>query len=115
MNKILRRLLTFFIGLPLVVLVVYFTPLNHLLLHCAITIFAFIASTEIYNLLSKSIPMQNKWLVVGFATLIPVSAYVCILLNLDFSKIEEFEYNFAQNGIFLYQFRVDYAPKTVKI
>lgn len=85
MNKILRRLLTFFIGLPLVVLVVYFTPLNHLLLHCAITIFAFIASTEIYNLLSKSIPMQNKWLVVGFATLIPVSAYVCILLNLDFS------------------------------
>lgn len=85
MNKILRRLLTFFIGLPLVVLVVYFTPFNHLLLHCTIAIFAFIASTEIYNLLSKCIPMQNKWLVVGFATLIPVFAYGCILLNLDFT------------------------------
>ena len=85
MNKILRRLLTFFIGLPLVVLIVYFTPFNHLLLHCAITIFAFMASTEIYNLLSKNIPMQNKYLVVGFATLIPISAYGCILLNLDFT------------------------------
>lgn len=38
-----------------------------------------------------------------------------VIFTLFFRKIEEFEYNFAQNGIFLYQFRVDYAPKTVKI
>ncbi|MBO7175172.1 MAG: CDP-archaeol synthase [Spirochaetaceae bacterium] len=83
MNKILRRLLTFFIGLPLVVLIVYFTPYNHLLLHCAIVLFSCIASSEIYNLLNKNIPMQKKGIVVGLATLIPISAYVCILFNLD--------------------------------
>ena len=84
MNKILRRLLTFFIGLPLVVLIVYFNLYNHLVLHCAITIFSCIASAEIYNLLNKNIPMQKKWVVVGLATLIPISTYACILFNLDF-------------------------------
>lgn len=83
MNKILRRLLTFFIGLPLVVLIVYFTPCNHLLLHCTIVLFSCIASSEIYNLLKKNIPMQKKGIVIGLASLIPVSAYVCILFNLD--------------------------------
>ena len=83
MNKILRRLLTFFIGLPLVVFIVYFTPYNHLLLHCAIVFFSCIASSEIYNLLSRNIPMQRKGIVVGLATLIPISAYVCIIFNFD--------------------------------
>lgn len=84
MNKILRRLLTFFIGLPLVVLIVYFNLYNHLVLHCAITVFSCIASVEVYNLLNKNIPMQKKWVVVGLATLIPISTYACILFNLDF-------------------------------
>ena len=84
MNKILRRLLTFFIGIPLVVLIVYFNPYDHFVLHCAITIFSCIASAEIYNLLNKNIPMQKKWVVVGLATLIPISTYACILFNLDF-------------------------------
>ena len=83
MNKILRRLLTFFIGLPLVVFIVYFTPYNHLLLHGAIVFFSCIASSEIYNLLSRNIPMQRKGIVVGLATLIPISAYVCIIFNFD--------------------------------
>lgn len=83
MNKILRRLLTFFIGLPLVVFIVYFTPYNHLLLHCAIVFFSCIASSEIYNLLSRNIPMQRKGIIVGLATLIPISAYVCIIFNFD--------------------------------
>ena len=84
MNKIIRRLLTFFIGIPLVVLIVYFNPYNHLVLHCAITVFSCISSAEIYNLLNKNIPMQKKWVVVGLSTLIPISTYVCILFNLDF-------------------------------
>ncbi|MBP3416218.1 MAG: CDP-archaeol synthase [Spirochaetaceae bacterium] len=84
MNKITRRLLTFFIGVPLVLFIVCFTPLNHILLHLCIVVFAGISSSEIYNLMKKNMPMQSKGLVVGFATLIPVSAYGCIFFNLDF-------------------------------
>lgn len=84
MNKILRRLLTFSIGVPLVVLAVCFTPYNHLLLHCAIVVFSCAAATETYNILGRNMPMQNKRLVVGLATLIPLSTYACILFSLDF-------------------------------
>ena len=65
MNKITRRLLTFFIGVPLVLFIVCFTPLNHILLHLCIVVFAGISSSEIYNLMKKNMPMQSKGLVVG--------------------------------------------------
>lgn len=84
MNKIIRRLLTFFIGVPLVLLIVCFTPYNHILLHFGIVIFSGISSSEIYNLFKKNMPMQNKKMVVSFATLIPISTYGCIIFNLDF-------------------------------
>lgn len=85
MNKIIRRLLTFFIGVPLVLLIVCFTPYNHILLHLGIVVFACISSSEIYNLMKKNMPMQNKKAVVFFATMIPISTYGCIFFNLDFS------------------------------
>lgn len=84
MSKVVNRLLTFFVGLPLVVFFVCFTPLHHILLHIAIVVFASVASCEIYNLLSRNIPMQRKAIVVGLSTLIPLSTYICALLKLDF-------------------------------
>ncbi len=84
MSKLVHRLLTFFIGVPLVVLVVCFTPLHHILLHLTISAFAFVASLETYNLLGKSMPMQSRPLVVSLATLIPVSVFLCALLEVDF-------------------------------
>lgn len=84
MSKVVNRLLTFFVGIPLVVLVVCFSPLHHILLHIAILAFSCLASCEIYNLLAKSLPMQKKAIVVGLSVLIPLSTYVCALLKLDF-------------------------------
>ncbi len=84
MSKLVHRLLTFFIGVPLVVLVVCFTPLHHILLHLAISAFALVSSIEIYNLLGKNMPMQSKPVVVSLATLIPVSVFLCALLEVDF-------------------------------
>lgn len=84
MSKVVNRLLTFSVGLPLVILVVCFTPLHHILLHITILAFSCLASCEIYNLLAKNLPMQKKSIVVGLSMLIPLATYVCALLKLNF-------------------------------
>lgn len=84
MSKIIHRLLTFFIGLPLVIFIVWFPFLNHILFHLLVVTFACISSSEIYNLLKKNLPMQKKGLVVTLSTVIPISAFFCALFSIDF-------------------------------
>lgn len=78
MNKIVQRLLIFFVGIPVVIGIVYFNILNHLPLHIAIWIFSCIALIELHTLFSKNSPMLPKPLVVTLGVSIPVSAYVFI-------------------------------------
>ena len=52
MNKTGKRLLTFFIGMPIVLAIVFFDYMNHLALQIIIGIFALIAGNEFYNMFS---------------------------------------------------------------
>ncbi len=74
MSKLLSRLLVFFIGIPIVIGLVFFKAYNHLLLHIAICATSVIASIEVYNIFSNKIKLMPKALVAVFSTLIPFTA-----------------------------------------
>lgn len=83
MNKIVKRLLTFFIGVPLVLFLVWFDYKSHLVLHLTFTVFTFFAANELYNMLSKKVSLFPKWLLVFFTPLLPLVSYIFVLLGLS--------------------------------
>lgn len=85
MSKLIKRLLTFFIGIPLVLFIVFVPAYHHIVLNITVIIVSIISSCEIYNLLRAKIPMQPKLLVVTLSTCIPFSALYCALTYTDFS------------------------------
>ncbi len=85
MNKLLQRLLTFFIGIPLVLFVVYIPLYNHIALNIVIIFVSFISSIEIYNLFNTKLPMQNKFVVIFLSLLISISSLICTQTGMDFS------------------------------
>ena len=84
MNKVIKRLLTFFIGIPIVLAIVFCDYLNHLPLQIAIGIFAVLGANEFYNMLSKKgcILFTREIVLIGTA-LLPFSCYVFILSGLS--------------------------------
>jgi phosphatidate cytidylyltransferase len=87
MNKIIQRLLIFFIGIPVVLLLVYFTPYHHILLQFVIIAVVAIASYEMYHLLAKKSPMQSQPLVIALALTLPVTALVSSLIGKPFEFV----------------------------
>ena len=85
MSKLLQRLLIFFIGLPVVIGLVFLRTYHQLPLHIVICIFSVIGSMELYDIFSKNSPMPPKLLVIVLNALLPVSTYVFILLGLPFN------------------------------
>lgn len=83
MSKTLKRLLTFFIGLPLVLVIVFADINNHLPLHIAIGLFSVIGANEFYNIASKKYVLFSKPLILIFTALLPYVTYIFILFGLD--------------------------------
>ena len=84
MSKVAKRLLTFFIGIPLVLAIVFCDWLNHLPLQITIGIFAVLGTNEFYNMLSKKgIVLFNREVVLIGTALLPFSCYTFILSGLS--------------------------------
>ena len=63
MSKLASRLLVFFIGVPLVMAIIYISYLYHMPFQIAIGIFAVLGANEFYNMLSnkfKFFKMKRK-------------------------------------------------------
>lgn len=84
MSKLIQRLLIFFIGLPLVLFIVYLPAYNHLALNIAIVIVCFISSLEAYNIMKSNSEMQSKFLVIFLSTCISISSLICSLTGIDY-------------------------------
>lgn len=99
MSKLASRLLIFFIGLPIVLGIVYLPYYNHLALHILLSFVSMICAMEMHNLLSKRVAVQNKALVVSLATLVTVTASLTFVIPSFFPNIklpfEVIEYVFA--------------------
>ena len=76
MNKVAQRLLVFFIGLPLVIALVWFNEFHHIALHALIFAASLLASSELYHLFSQKFSLQSRPLVL-VASVVPV--FVCAL------------------------------------
>lgn len=82
MSKLAKRLLVFFIGLPLVLLIVFFNYLYHLPLQILIGVFSVIGANEFYNMLIKKDKLFNRSIILIGTGLFPFLSYLFILCNL---------------------------------
>ena len=83
MNKVVQRLLVFFIGIPVVLGIVYFSYLNHLLLNIVLVVCSGIATSELYNLYAKKTPLLSKPFLIILSSLMPIVAYLSVIFNFD--------------------------------
>lgn len=87
MNKVAKRLLTFFIGIPVVLLLVFCDVLHQLPLQIVITLFSALGSFELYNMISKDNKLFPKALIVIGTALLPISTYIFMITNISFAEI----------------------------
>lgn len=81
MNKTIKRLFTFFIGLPLVFAIVSLTYCNHLLLQITLSLFAVVGANEFYNMLSNKKELFPKSVVLILTGILPYISYLFILAD----------------------------------
>ena len=87
MPKLVQRLLIFFIGIPLVIGLVFVPFFHELPFHIAVCTFSCIGSLELYDIFSKNSPLLPKPLVAILNLLIPVSTYLCVWYVLPFGIV----------------------------
>ena len=87
MPKLVQRLLIFFIGIPLVIGLVFLPFFHQLPFHIAVCVFSFIGALELYDMFSKNSPLLPKPLVAFLNLLIPVAVYVCVCLSLPLAIV----------------------------
>lgn len=83
MNKLGKRLLTFFIGIPLVFLIVYCDYLYHLPLQIVLGIFATLGANELYNMIAKKHKLFPKEIVLVSVALLPFVSYLFELADIS--------------------------------
>jgi len=83
MNKVAKRLLTFFIGVPIIIGIVYCDYLNHLFLQLLLGVFSVLAANEFYDMLSRKNKLFTKEIILISTALLPFACYTFILANLS--------------------------------
>lgn len=87
MSKVLQRLLIFFVGLPVVIGLVWCSQFHHIALHILIFAASLLGTNEMYRLLSQKFSMQPLILVLLLSVATPFAAALCALLELNLSFI----------------------------
>ena len=82
MNKVISRLLIFFIGIPLVIGLVFLKAYNHIALHIVICIVSFLATFELYDIFSMKFKLQPKPFIIFCSILIPIVASLSCVIPL---------------------------------
>jgi len=107
MNKVISRLLTFFIGLPVVIAVVFSSHLHHMAALCLCGFAGMFTAGEVYNMLSNKFKMQNKALVLILAALLPVATIILGYLDVAAEKADMiFDLIFVGSILFSLAFEV---------
>jgi len=82
MSKVAKRLLVFFIGVPLVLFLVMCNFMNHLPIQVAICTFCLLGANEFCVMLkNKGYPIFNKAFIMIASFLLPFSSYILILFG----------------------------------
>lgn len=83
MSKVVQRLLTFFIGIPLILAIIMIEAYNHIAMNLVIFVFALLGSLELHSMLSKQSKMFPKWILSIFVVLLLILSYVFNLVGID--------------------------------
>ena len=87
MNKVIKRLLVFFIGVPLVIAVVSLPFCKHILLNILTIISAGIAANEFYNMASTKYKLFPRFVIILLTAALPILTYIFVLFDFDFSYL----------------------------
>ena len=90
MNKVAKRLLVFFIGLPIIIGITTLDYYNHIALNIVAIFASAFAAHEFYNMAKLKFKMFPKTLVIIFTCALPFLAYNSILVDMDFSNLAWF-------------------------
>jgi len=87
MSNLAKRLITFCIGLPLIIVIVLVKPFHHAALQLIIAVASVIGISEYYNMSSSKIKLFPKWLLIIFSVLLPVSTFIFLQTELPLELI----------------------------
>ena len=87
-RKVVSRLGVFFIGVPLVIVLIMLNQLNHLAIHAVVTVVSVIAAWEFYNILSNNFTLQNKIFLLSMAGLINFTMLLRAVFEFDVSYVD---------------------------
>lgn len=88
MNKLAQRLLTFFIGIPLVLLIVFMDYWNHLPINALVCIVSAIAANELYVIFKQKTPLLNKPLIIILSCAMPLIGYFLVIFGTSVADID---------------------------
>lgn len=87
-RKVVSRLGVFFIGVPLVIVLIMLNQLNHLAIHAVVTVVSVIAAWEFYNILSNNFTLQNKIFLLSITGLINFTMLLRAVFEFDVSYVD---------------------------
>lgn len=76
MSKVSQRLLTFFIGIPLVVGAIYPAFMNHIVINSVAVVFSVLCAIELHNLFSVKAKMPPVWFCAALSAVLPLTTYL---------------------------------------
>ena len=83
MSTVIQRLLVFFIGIPLIILITAATFCNHIILHLAIISVSLIATIELHKMVKERSFVQPLPFVMFLTVSIPLITYCTVLFDLS--------------------------------
>lgn len=81
MNKLTQRLLTFFIGIPIVLGIVFIDYWNHLPINALACIVSAFAADELYRMFQKKTPLLNRKLLIILSCVMPLTEYLIMTFS----------------------------------
>lgn len=88
MNKIVQRLLVFFIGIPLVISIVAISAYHHLMLHFIMMLCCFLSARELYDLFAVKFHLFPKPFILAISTIPSLTGLFCAIFNMQFHYLE---------------------------
>lgn len=87
-SKVIQRLFIFFVGLPVVIGLVYFNQFHHIALHALILFMTYMGANELYTLLSTKYELQPRALVLTVNMFPTIVSVLCAIFNFNITFID---------------------------
>ncbi|MBR5401600.1 MAG: phosphatidate cytidylyltransferase [Treponema sp.] len=87
MNKVAKRLLVFFIGIPIVIGLVSLNYYNYIALNILLVVVSALSANEFFNMARLKFKLFPKTIIIILTAAIPFLAYNFILVEIDFSSL----------------------------